>query len=319
MKKPQIKFDQIVERGCGIDIHKSLASVTIQGTGIKKETRNFDCFTEDLELLREWLKENLVTHIAIESTGVYWKPIYNIMEKDFTIVLVNARHVKNVPGKKTDKKDSRWLAKLLLSGLLNGSFIPPEHIRDLRDLKRYKRKVVEHISSEKNRIHKILEDCNIKLSSVVSDLNGSRATQMIDLLISGESDVKKISNLRHGKMKASEELLMKSLKGNIRTHHKFLLQTIRKSIKDKEKIISEVDIEIDKILKSNQMELDVQSLSTIPGVDRESAAYILSEIGTDMSQFPNENHLASWAGMSPGNNESAGKKKVEEPPMGVNI
>lgn len=309
IQQKNITFDQVIERGCGIDVHKSVVVATIRGVGIKEETRTFDGFTESLESLRDWLKDKCITHIAMESTGVYWKPVYNILEEDFEILLVNARHIKNVPGQKTDKKDSIWIAKLLLSGLLKGSFIPPRHIRDLRDLTRYKRKVIEQISSEKNRIHKLLEDANIKLSSVVSNLSGATATKIIDAMISGEEDVKELVKLRHGKMHCTMEDLAASLKGKLRPHHRFMLQTYKDSIKSKEAIIEKLDKQIDEQLKENELLLDAELLATIPGVGKEGAAYILAEIGNNMEQFHSEQHLASWAGMSPGSNESAGKKK----------
>lgn len=316
-QKEHISFEQVIERGCGIDIHKSILVATIRGLGIVEETRTFDGFTQSIESLRDWLKENGVTHVAMESTGVYWKPVYNILEDDFDILLVNARHIKNVPGHKTDKKDSKWITKLLLSGLLKGSFIPPKHIRELRDLARYKRKVIEQISSEKNRIHKLLEDANIKLSSVVSNLSGATATKIIDAMIEGEEDIDKLLKLRHGKMQSTVEDLAASLKGNMTDHHRFMLQTVKESIKSKEQIIVKLDTQIDKQLKENELVLDAELLATIPGVGKEGAAYILAEIGNDMSQFPDEQHLASWAGMSPGSNESAGKKKVQGSPMGT--
>lgn len=262
-----VEFEQMIDRGCVIDVHKSLLVATIRGFGIKEETREYRAFTEDIESLHKWLQENKITHIAMESTGVYWKPVFNILESDFEIILVNARHIKNVPGHKTDKKDSRWIAKLLLSGLLKGSFIPKQPIRELRDMTRYRRKVVEQISSEKNRIQKILEDGNIKLSSVVSNMSGSVATKIIEDLIAGKKDITKLVSYRHGKMQASETDL------------------------------------------ANELELDRELLSTIPGVGKEGAEYIIAEIGNDMSVFEDEQHLSSWAGMSPGNNESAGKKK----------
>lgn len=308
-RKEQISFEQVIERGCGIDIHKSILVATIRGLGIVEETRTFDGFTQSIESLRDWLKENGITHVAMESTGVYWKPVYNILESDFVILLVNARHIKNVPGHKTDKKDSRWITKLLLSGLLKGSFIPPKHIRELRDLTRYKRKVIEQIASEKNRIHKLLEDANIKLSSVVSSLSGATASKIIDSMIEGEEDIDKLLKFRHGKMQSSIEDLAASLKGNLTNHHRFMLQTVKESIKSKEQIIAKLDAQIDILLKENELVLDAELLATIPGVGKEAAAYILAEIGNDMSQFPDEQHLASWAGMSPGSNESAGKKK----------
>lgn len=307
--KNHIEFEQVVERGCGLDVHKSVLVATIRGNGIKEETRSFDAFTESIEQMRDWLKQNGITHLAMESTGVYWKPVFNILEEDFEILLVNARHIKNVPGQKTDKKDSKWIAKLLLSGLLKGSFIPPKYIRELRDLTRYKRKVIEQISSEKNRIHKLLEDANIKLSSVVSDLSGATATKIIDAMIDGQDDVFELVKLRHGKMHASIDELASALKGKLTSHHKFLLQTIKESIADRNKIIAKIDLQIDKQLEDFEMSKDAELLATIPGVGKEGATYILAELGNNMDQFPNEQHLASWAGMSPGNNESAGKKK----------
>jgi transposase len=316
-QKEQIAFEQVIERGCGIDIHKSILVATIRGLGISEETRTFDGFTQSIESLRDWLKENGITHVAMESTGVYWKPVYNILESDFEILLVNARHIKNVPGHKTDKKDSKWITKLLLSGLLKGSFIPPKHIRELRDLTRYKRKVIEQISSEKNRIHKLLEDANIKLSSVVSNLSGATATKIIDAMIEGEENIDKLLKLRHGKMQSTVEDLAASLKGNLTDHHRFMLQTVKESIKSKEQIIVKLDVQIDNQLKENELVLDAELLATIPGVGKEGAAYILAEIGNNMDQFPDEQHLASWAGMSPGSNESAGKKKVPGSPMGI--
>lgn len=305
----KVEFDQVIERGCGIDIHKSILVATVRGKGIKTETRSFDGFTQSIEELRDWIKSLMITHIAMESTGVYWKPVYNILEKDFEIILVNARYLKNIPGNKTDKKDSRRISKLLLAGLLKGSFIPPNPVRQLRDLTRYKRRIVEQAASEKNRVHKLLEDANIKLSSVVSNLSGAIATKIIDALIEGEGNPAELAKLRHGKMKASEQELISALTGNLTEHHKFMLKMVKKSIKDKELLIDELDREIDNKLKENEMVLDAELLSTIPGVDKDSAAYILSEIGNQMDQFPNEQHLASWAGLCPGNNESAGKKK----------
>lgn len=318
-KEEKVEFDQVIDRGCGIDVHKKVLVATIRGTNIKEESRTYNGFTESIELLRDWLHENKITHVAIESTGVYWKPVYNILEADFEIILVNARHIKNVPGRKTDKKDSAWIAKLLLSGLLVGSFIPPRNIRELRDLTRYKKKVIQQIASDKNRIHRILEDANIKLSSVVSDLSGATATKIINSMIAGEENVNELVKMRHGRMHVSLKDLASSLTGKMTNHHRFMLQTINESIKGRTLIINKLDEQIDKQLEKSKLVLDSELLSTIPGVGEDSAAYILAEIGNNMDIFPDEQHLSSWAGMSPGSNESAGKKKAQKPPTETNI
>lgn len=309
MNTQTVNFDQLIERGCGIDVHKNLIVATIKGAGLKEETRSYDGFTESLEQLRDWLKECGVTHVAMESTGVYWKPVYNVLEADFEVILVNARHIKNVPGHKTDKKDSKWIAKLLLCGLLKGSFIPPKPIREMRDVTRYKRKVIDQVASEKNRIQKILEDANIKLSSVVSNMSGAVATKIIKALIDGEENVDELVKFHHGKMHCTKEDLAASLRGKLTDHHRFMLQVVKESIAEKECLITKLDEQVEKMLKENELELDAKLLETIPGVGKDGAAYILAEIGNDMSRFPNEQHLASWAGVSPGCNESGGKKK----------
>jgi transposase len=317
--KPElvIEFEQVVARGCGMDVHKETVVATVAGVGIRQETRTFSTFTNSLKELGKWLSELGITHVAMESTGVYWKPVFNILEADFEVLLVNARHVKNVPGHKTDKRDSRWLTKLLLSGLLKGSFIPPREIRELRDLTRYKRKLTGQVAAEKNRLQKILEDGNVKLSSVVSDSFGVSATKIIDALLAGEEDFEELLKLCHGKLKPKAELLKEALVGKLSEHHKFMLTTIKKSISQIEAVIREVEERIDEEVKRYEVEIDL--LQTIPGVGRESAIGIIAEIGVEMEQFPSELHLASWAGMSPGNNESAGKKKVDARRTGTNI
>jgi transposase len=315
--KEAVSFPQVVRVGCGIDVHRDNIVATIRKSDDEYETREFEAFTSSLTCLRDWCKKEQVTHVAMESTGVYWKPVFNVLEEDFDIILVNARHVKNVPGHKTDKKDSRWISKLLLSGLLKGSFIPPVDIRDLRDLVRYKKKVVAQAASEKNRIIKILEDANIKLSSVIKNIDGSVGSKIIDSLIRGQTDVDELVKFYHGNMRVSKSEFRKALEGRISKHHRIMLQLHKDSITDKERFIERIEAEIDEATKAYQVEIDL--LQTIPGVGKDSAINIISEIGTDMSRFPNENHLSSWAGMSPGNNETGGKKKWQEQFKGINI
>lgn len=308
--KKEIKFTQVVQCGCGIDVHKDIIVATIRKSEEEFETRNFDAFTSSLTDLRDWCKSEKVTHIAMESTGIYWKPVYNILGEDFEVILVNARHVKNVPGHKTDTKDSIWLSKLLLSGLLKGSFIPPQKTRELRDLVRYKKKKVAQVASEKNRVIKTLEDCNIKLSSVLTDVSGVSATKIISALIDGDTDIDTLMQYIHGKVKADRNHIRKALEGRITDHHRFMLKIARETIEENEKLIAKVDAQIDASVKD--CEVILANLQTIDGVGRDSAIAIISEIGTDMTRFPNEHHLSSWAGLSPGSNESGGKKKAQE-------
>jgi transposase len=315
METQGITFEQVVSRGCGLDVHKETVVATIKGEGINEATRTFQTFTSSLTDLHDWLKGAGVTHVAMESTGVYWKPIYSVLEESFEVILVNARHIKNVPGHKTDKKDSAWIAKLLLSGLLKGSFIPPPEIRELRELFRYRKKLRGQHSSEVNRLHKILEEANIKLSCVLTDVLGVSGSKIIDALIGGETDVNVLVQHCHGKVKASRQDIKEALKGKITEHHRFMMQLIRESMASIETFITRVEERIEE--KSVFCKGQIEQLMTIPGVSKLTAQGIISEIGVDMSAFPNEHHLASWAGMSPGNNESAGKKKANAPLKGT--
>lgn len=315
MENEKISFEQVVKVGCGMDVHKDDIVATVRKSDQTFETREFEAYTSSLTELRDWCKTERVTHIAMESTGIYWKPVFNILAADFEVVLVNARHVKNVPGHKTDKKDSRWLSKLLLAGLLKGSFIPPQDIRELRDLVRYKRKVVDQASSEKNRIIKILEDANIKLSSVLTNVDGATGTKIINDLIAGNTEVDDLLRHYHGKIKASKEEFRKALEGRLTAHHQFMLKLIQQSIQDKEALVDALENKIDEAVKAYEVEVGL--LQTIPGVGKDSAINIISEIGVDMDRFPSEKHLSSWAGMSPGSNESGGKKKPQKPYMEI--
>lgn len=302
-----IAFEQVVRRGCGMDVHRDTVVATVMGEGIKKETRTYSTYTNALHELKGWLTSVSVTHIAMESTGVYWKPVFNILEADFQILLVNAWHVKNVPGHKTDKKDSVWLTKLLLSGLLKASFIPPREIRDLRDLSRYRRKLTQQATAERNRFEKILQDANFKMSAVISDVFGLTGTKLIDALLSGNNNFDELLELCHGRIKNKKEQLKEALVGHLTSHHKFMLKTIRKSLDGVLGKIALLDAQTMLLSKPYQRELEL--LQTIPGINKISSVCLLSEIGADMSQFPTEHHLASWAGLCPSANESAGRIK----------
>jgi len=311
-------FEQVVSRGCGIDVHKKVVVATIGGKGLRSQTREFSTFTSSLTELKEWLLANGVTHVAMESTGVYWKPVYKILEPGgLTVWIVNARHIKYVPGHKTDKQDSAWILKLLLSGLLKPSYIPPKEQRELRDLTRYRVKLIQSIASEKNRIIRILEDCNIKLSSVLTDTSGVVAIKLIDMLCeTGKVNMSDIDKVYHGQIKASKEELFEACTGFVEEHHIYLLQIIRKDIAQTEALISDLSQRIKD--KLSAYEDVITLLDKVPGLNTKSIEDLIAEIGVDMNAFPTEKHLSSWAGMSPGNNESAGKKKVAEPPTGTN-
>jgi transposase len=307
-KQETTTIEQVIERGFGIDVHKEMLIVTIMGKGIKTQTRQFKTFTEDLEACRRWIESQGIKQGAMESTGVYWKPVFNILSESLAIKLVNARHIKNVPGRKTDVKDSEWICKLLLSGLLNGSFVPPELTRETRDIFRYKVKMTQAMASEKNRIQRILEDANIKLSSVVSDMSGVTAIKLIDGIIAGRTDINElVEENYHGKLSASKGDLKKAMTGRLTDHHKYMLLEIKDHIKYLEDKIENLEKKLEEKLAAYQTEIEL--LDTIPGVDKQAAIGIISEIGTDMSAFADEQKFASWAGMCPGNNESAGKKK----------
>jgi transposase len=300
-----VEFPQLIARGCGLDVHKDTVVASIRGTGLTQQTRTFSTFTRDLEILSHWLEEHQVTHIAMESTGVYWRPVYYVLEGSFEIILVNARHIKNVPGHKTDKKDSEWIVKLLLSGLLKHSFIPDSSVRELRTLLRHRKKLVNERSKEKNRLQNILEDANIKLSSVVSDVFSKTGQGIVALLLEGITDPVILSNQAKGSLVGKKEALAQALYGKFSDRHRFMLGLIMQTMSALDKLIGQIDQQIELHLGDKQNQIDL--LQTIPGVSRQSAIGIIAEIGTDMSQFISEKHLASWAGVCPGNNESAGK------------
>lgn len=298
----------MIQRGCGIDVHLKVVVATIDGVGIHKETRSFNTFTSCLTEMKEWLLANGITHVAMESTGVYWKPVMRVLEEDIPNVwIVNARHIKNVPGHKTDKMDSEWICKLLLAGLLKPSYIPPKEQRQLRDLTRYRNKHIQTIAAEKNRMMRVLEDCNIKLSSVVANTSGVTVTALIDMFCEGRKlTMADIERVYHKKLSASPQELLEACTGFVEEHHVYMLQMIRKSIAQTQGLVDELSKRIKEILIKYDNVLEL--LKEIPGFNTKVVKDLASEIDLDMSAFPSEKHLASWAGICPGNNESAGKK-----------
>lgn len=307
MSTNTIHFEQVISRGCGLDVHKDTVVATIRGDGLQQECRTFATFTSDLQTLGSWLKQCAVTHIAMGSTGVYWKPVFNILEKDFSVLLVNAQHIKNVPGHKTDRKDSAWIAKLLLSGLLKGSFIPPGPIRELRELYRYKRKLLQQGARERNRVQKVLEDANIKMASIITDIFGVSGTLIIHSLIAGQNEPSLLADCARGSLVRKRALLSKSLEGSTSEHHRYMLACSMRVIDATQAMVSQVDKRIEEKLQPYSEEMRL--LQTIPGVGQQTAIAILAEIGSDMSVFPSAQHLCSWCGICPGNNESAGKNR----------
>jgi len=304
----EVYFEQVVAKGCGLDVHKETVVATVSGIAINTETRTFSTFTRSLTELREWLLSLGITHVSMESTGVYWKPVFNILEgHGMTILIVNARHIKYVPGHKTDKKDSAWICKLLLAGLLKGSFVPPMEIRNLRDMTRYRRKLEGAVTAEKNRMIRLLEDANIKLSTVISKVHGTSGTKIINAMLAGETDPEVLVKLCSLHIKTDREQIKLALEGKLTDHHKFMLRMIKKDIDQTEALMSDLDKEIEKQLQPYAEELSL--IKQIPGVGEQTAGALIAEIGVDMAVFPDDKHLASWAGMSPGNNESAGKKR----------
>lgn len=292
---------------CGLDVHKkSVVACAITPEG--KEVRTFSTMTDELISLVDWLKTKGCTHVAMESTASYWKPIYNILElEDIKVIVVNAKHIKNVPGRKTDVKDAEWIADLLQHGLLQGSYIPTREQRELRELIRYRRSMIDERAREINRIQKVLEGANIKLSSVASDVLGKSGRAMIEAMIKGQENPEILSELAKGRLKSKKAELQKAMHGLMGNHQKLMLDAQLKHIDFLDELIAKLDEEVK--TRMLPFEEDLELLDTIPGVGRRAAEQIIAEAGTDMDQFPSAAHLCSWAGVAPGNNESAGKRK----------
>ena len=299
----------LYERCAGLDVHKRsvVACLLFPENGQpRKERQTFSTMTPDLVRLRDWLKDHDCSCVAMESTGVFWKPIYNLLEEHFQVLVVNARHIKTVPGRKTDVKDAEWIADLLQHGLLRPSFIPPVWQRSLRDLTRSRSTLTQERTRVIARLQKGLEDANIKLASVVSDVMGTSAQHMLQALVKGELSPVAMAELAQGKMRPKREQLAQALTGHLQPHHRLLITEHLAHIGNLEQAITRLSAEIAERL--TPYEEILLRLETIPGIKRRIAEILLAEMGPDMSRFPSAAHLASWAGMCPGNRESAGKR-----------
>jgi len=295
----------------GLDIHKETVVACIRkvsGGTVRKEVRTFRTETSGLLALADWLTDEGVTHAAMESTGVYWKPVWNILEGVLELLLVNAEHIKQVPGRKTDVKDAEWIAQLLACGLLKASFVPERPVRDLRDLTRQRVQLVRQKVQVANRIQKTLEDANIKLASVASDVLGKSGRDMLRAIVRGESDPVVLAELARQRLRAKIPQLQEALLGEVTAHHRFLLGMLLEQVEFLETQIARLGQRIAEVLPAPFAEA-VARLETIPGIDRRAAQNIVAEIGADLKPFKSVGHLASWVGICPGNHESAGKRR----------
>ncbi len=303
-------MDIVMERCAGLDVHQATVVATVRVPGPKGRqviTETFGTMAPDLLALCEWLQAYGGTHVALESTGAYWKPVYYVLEEGFTLLLINMQALKHVPGRKTDVKDSEWLAQLLECGLLRASFVPPPPIRELRDLTRYRVKQVQERAREVNRLCKVLEDTGLKLTSVLTDVMGVSGRAMLTALVEDTTDPVILAELARGRLRTKLPELRRALQGRFRRHHAFLVEQILAKIDFLDDTIARLNTEIDERLVP--FEAMLTALDTIPGIDRIGAISIVAETGGDMSRFPTAGHLCSWGAMSPGHNESAGKRR----------
>ena len=303
--------DVIYRRCCGLDVHKDTIAACVRWTEetgeSHKENRVFGTTTQELEKLAGWMEQHQVRQVAMESTGVYWRPVWNVLERRFEIRLANAQHIRNLPGKKTDRKDGEWIAKLLQYDLVPASFVPPTPIRQLRDLTRTRVRLVEERVAVTNRIQRILEDANIKLASVATDILGSSGRRMLEAMIEGQTDVEQLADLAKTTLRRKIPQLRLALDGSLNQHHRFWLRQMMDHLEFLEGKIFVIEQEIDR--RSRPYEDAIALWITIPGIRRLLAITLVAEIGVDVDQFPTASHLASWAGICPGNNESGGKRK----------
>lgn len=307
---------RLVERCCGLDVHKDTVTACIRvpdpSGGQRQELRTFSTMTRGLLTLRDWLNALGVTLVTMESTGVYWKPVYYVLEDDFECWLVNARHYRNVPGKKTDTEDAEWLCELAQHGLVRPSFVPPKEIRELRDLTRYRKAQIQERTREVQRLDKVLQDAGIKLSSVASQVMGKSGRAMLDALVSGTTDPEVLAALARGRLRSKIPALRDALLGRFAPRHALIVGHILAHIDFLDEAIDDLSDEVERVIApfADKVEL----LDSIPGVDKRIAETLIAEIGVDMGRFPDHHHLASWAGMSPGNNQSGASNAPPRPP-----
>jgi transposase len=296
----------------GLDVHKKTVVACARRAGpdgqVSRRVLTFGTMTADLIALADWLDAEGVTHVAMESTGVYWKPVFHLLEGRFEVLLANAHHIKNVPGRKTDVKDAEWVAQLLQYGLLSPSFIPPPPIRELRDLTRQRAQLVRERAAAANRVQKVLEDANIKLAGVATDVLGASGRAMLAAIVGGAEDPAALAALARGSLRRKAPELTLALRGRVTDHHRFLLRTLLRQVDQLEGLIGEYAARIEEV--TTPFAEAAGRLETIPGVGAKAAEVIVAEIGTDMTAFPTAGHLASWAGLCPGNHESAGKRRT---------
>jgi transposase len=308
-------MDTLYPHCAGLDVHKDSVVACVRHAGAgrggapREAVRMFGTTTSELLALGDWLAAEGVTHAAMESTGVYWKPVWNLLEGRLALMLVNAHHVKQVPGRKTDVKDCQWIAQLLQHGLLKPSFVPGRPQRELRDLTRQRAQLVADRARVSNRIQKVLEDANVKLGSVASDVLGASGRDMLRALIGGETDPAAMAELARFRMRRKIPQLREALAGKVTEHHRFMLRQLLDQVEYLERQVAAFDRRVEEVMSPLEKEA-ARRLDQIPGVEARSAQVIVAEVGTDMARFPSDAHLASWAGLCPGNNESAGKRRT---------
>lgn len=306
-------MDTIYHRVAGLDVHKKTIVACIRSVDNKgqvaEQIRSFETMTRDLLALSDWMAKHGVTHVAMESTGVFWKPVWNILDGRFQLLLVNARELKQVPGRKSDVRDCQWIAQLLGCGLLRSSFVPDRAQRNLRDLTRHRAQLADEHTRIANRIHKVLEDANIKLGSVASDVLGKSGREMLQQLKRGQRDPAKLADLALGKLRKKIPQLRLALEGHFTEHHQFMLEQLLDHLRYLEVKIAEFDARVEEAMRPFLPERKAEILSEVPGLRQRTIENIVAEIGVDMSIFPSDQHISSWAGICPGNEQSAGKRK----------